>query len=305
MNTGEENTLAPICLFTYNRLSETKLTIEALQKNFLAGESNIYIFSDGGKNDKCLKKVTAVRNYLKTVSGFKSITIKESAENKGLANSIISGVTEIIDKHEKVIVLEDDLVTMPNFLHFMNHALDFYADFSKIFSISGYTMDLPSLKNYSKDFYLGYRGSSWGWATWKNRWDKVDWVVKDYGKVLYNPIEHKRFMRGGSDMPFMLWKQMHGKVDSWAVRWCFHQFRNDLLTVFPSKSKLYSVGFGKDATHTAGTTRFNTDVDSDWKKSIEFSTSCDLDMQLVKEFKDKFSVKARLLDKIKLRNNED
>ncbi len=289
--------LAPICLFTYNRLSETQQTVEALQKNHLAKESDLFIFSDGAKKEASADKVNAVRNYLKTIEGFKSLTIYESKENKGLANSVISGVTQIINRYEKVIVLEDDLITSPNFLDFMNQALDFYANSKRVFSISGFSMDLPSLSGYSKDFYLGYRASSWGWASWKNRWQEVDWEAKNYRKVIYNPIEHLRFMRGGSDMPYMLWKQMNGKIDSWAIRWCLYQFRKDFLTVFPSRSKLESIGFGADATHTKDTNRFNTIIDQEEQVLFTFSKELVLDKDLVREFRNQFSIVNRLKDK--------
>ena len=151
--------LAPICLFTYNRLSETIQTVEALQKNELAVESDIFIFSDGPKHEKDILLVNAVRKYIKSINGFRSITIIDSENNKGLAKSIIDGVTQIVEKYDKVIVLEDDLITSQNFLSFTNQALDFYEKNSNIFSISGYTLNLPSLSKYNKDLYLGVRAS--------------------------------------------------------------------------------------------------------------------------------------------------
>ncbi|WP_010419254.1 glycosyltransferase [Anaerophaga thermohalophila] len=250
------NNLAPICLFTYNRLEETKQTVEALQSNLLANESELFVFSDGSKNERDAIKVDTVRDYLNIITGFNRVTINEAKENKGLANSIIAGVTEIIEKYGKVIVLEDDLITSRNFLEYMNQALDYYEYNMNIFSISGFTMNLPSLDNTDKDYYLGYRNSSWGWGTWKDRWEKIDWSASGWQKTLYNPIFHYKFMRGGSDMPYMLWKQMQGKIDSWAIRLGFDQFKKDKLTVYPTKSKVINIGFGESATHTKKTKSF-------------------------------------------------
>ena len=115
--------LAPICLFTYNRIDELKLTIKALQQNFLAVESDLVIFSDGGKDENSWEKVNHVRQYLRSVSGFRSLEIVESPNNKGLANSIITGVSSVTEKQQKVIVLEDDLITSTNFLDYMNQCL--------------------------------------------------------------------------------------------------------------------------------------------------------------------------------------
>ena len=144
----------PICLFTYNRLHETKQTVKALKENFLAMESDLFVFSDGPKNDAGRLKVEAVRQFLTSVNGFKSVKVFESEQNKGLANSIISGVSQIIQKYGKVIVLEDDLITSTNFLNFMNQALDYYASKEKIFSISGFGHKVGLPADYPYDVFL-------------------------------------------------------------------------------------------------------------------------------------------------------
>lgn len=289
--------LAPICLFTYNRPDETRKTIEALQLNKLAQQSELYVFSDGPKREKDEAKVQETRSILKTISGFKRVEYVEALENKGLANSIIDGVSRVLEKYGKVIVLEDDLITSSNFLDFMNQALDYYYQQKRIFSISGYSMNLKSLKNYNRDFYLGYRASSWGWATWVDRWDTIDWKVKDYNKFKWNLLQQIRFMRGGSDMPAMLKKQMTGKIDSWAIRWCYHQFKNDQFTVFPSISKVNNIGFNVEATHTFKSRRFITPLDSGERTGFEFEYKPVVSDRLINEFRNKFSILNRLYDK--------
>lgn len=292
------SSLAPICLFTYNRLNETTQTVDALKKNFLASESILIIYSDGGKDELSWNKVNSVRSYLRSITGFKSVEIIESDKNKGLANSIISGVTDVIKKYEKVIVLEDDLLTSQNFLNYMNQGLDFYEHNNKIFNISGFSFDLKSLADYEKDFYYGYRASSWGWGTWRNRWETIDWEAQAYKRTLYNPLQHLRFMRGGSDMPLMLWRQMHGKIDSWAIRWCLQQFIDNKFTVFPSISKVESIGFGADATHTKLHSNFSTKLDNEKKVKFNFINKINLSNQLMVEFQSRFSVLSRLRRKI-------
>ena len=172
--------LSPICLFTYNRLDETRQTVEALKRNFLAPLSCLYIFSDGPKDETITQKVNEVRQYIKTIGGFKAIKIFESPVNRGLAKSIIDGVTQIIEKYGRVIVLEDDLITSPNFLDFMNYALEFYQNKERVLSISGYSFSINYPNDYKYDVAIGFRASSWGWATWKDRWNKIDWRVNDY-----------------------------------------------------------------------------------------------------------------------------
>jgi len=291
--------LAPIALFTFKRLDTLKLTVEALQKNMLASESDLIIFSDAAKKDVDIAKVTEVRAYIKTITGFNTITVHESPQNKGLANSIIDGVSHILENHETLIVLEDDLLSSPNFLDFMNQALSFYKEDSKVISISGYTLALPSLKKYSKDYYYGCRASSWGWGIWANRWKNIDWNNEYYNNILTDKKIRQKLNRGGSDMSNMLKKQLNGKIDSWAIRFCYHQSVNDMITVFPTNSKIISIGFGESATHTTGTKRFITNLDTSLKRKFCFNSFKNMDKQLVKEFSQKFSIKTRLIDKIK------
>lgn len=289
---------APIVLFTYNRLEETQRTICALQKDLLAEDSELIIFSDGPKNEEGQKKINLIREYLWTIKGFKRIQIIESKVNKGLANSIIDGVTEIIKEYGRVIVLEDDLITSPNFLNFMNQALDFYKNDNQIISISGYTLDLSNLPG-TKDFYFGYRASSWGWATWEDRWKNIDWDLSDYHEFKEDRNSRKKFNRGGSDLSKMIDNQVTGKIDSWAIRFCYHQYKYNLKTVFSTKSKIKSIGFGSDATHTSNTKRFETALDAGKQTDFIFNYFDDMDETLVKEFRNKFSIKARAFDKIR------
>lgn len=290
---------APVIIFTYKRTDSLTQTIEALQKNALAPGTDVIIFSDGAKTAVDKVQVDQVRLYLKKISGFKTVTINESKHNMGLANSIISGVTDILEFHERVIVLEDDLVTSPNFLCFMNAALNHYDSNEKVFSISGYTGPIKIQHDYPYDNYFTKRGSSWGWATWRNRWQTIDWNVADYPQFANNPSAKKRFNRMGSDLSGMLKKQMAGEINSWAIRWSYHQFKNELYSVFPLQSKVRNIGFGKNATHTVQRfNRFDTVLDEGEKKSFNFHPEPSLDHILVKQFVARYGIAQRLIYKI-------
>jgi hypothetical protein len=290
----------PICLFTYNRLNETKQTIESLKRNFLAPESELIIFSDGSKNMESSSKVSAVREYLHTITGFKSIRIIESTENKGLANSIINGVSQILKEYSTVIVLEDDLITAPNFLNFMNQALQFYENKKSVLSISGYSFTMKHFKNYSFDSSFGCRASSWGWAIWKDRWNQIDWDVKDYSNFRWNILKRLKFNRGGSDMARMLDKQMSGKGNSWAIRFCYHQFKYGLHDVFPTKSKIINIGFSPEGSNCRfESDRFKTLLDISGKREFNFNPNVNLDIKVINEFYKHYSLKSRFYDRIK------
>lgn len=289
--------LAPILLFTYNRLELTKNTINALQRNFLSCESEIHIFSDGSKNENDLEKVKKIRNYLKTISGFKKIVIYESVKNNGLANSIISGVSQVINKYGKVIVLEDDLITSRTFLSFLNQALAYYEGNSEMFSISGYTNKLK--RPNPNDVYFTHRSSSWGWGTWKDKWNKVDWEVGDYDIFVNDKKARKKFNQMGSDMAVMLDRQMRGAINSWAIRWCYHQFKNSLYTVYPAISKINNMGFNEEATHTKDRyNRFKTELDSTDNMIFNFTHNLKLDEDTLKQFIRPFSISERIRYKL-------
>lgn len=288
--------LSPVIIFCYNRLDNLKRTVENLQKNTQAGLTELYIFSDGPSKETDKEKVAAIRDYIPTISGFKELNTVNSQHNKGLAKSIIEGVTEVLKEHETVIVLEDDLLTSTNFLSYMNESLNFYKDNKKILSISGYSFRITFPQVYVYDNYFTKRSSSWGWGTWRNRWNAVDWEVKDYSEFVRDSAARKKFNLMGSDMAGMLDKQMKGKISSWAIRWCYHQFKTDTYTAFPSLSKVQNIGFGEAATHTSSIqkSRFATSLDNTATQAFKLNPFVSLNNSLIRQFVKRYSLITRL-----------
>lgn len=240
--------LAPIALFTYNRLSHVKQAIESLQSNDLSKQSELFIFSDGGKNEKDQERVDEVRQYLQRISEFKKIKIIEKEKNQGLAASVISGISEILGKFNKVIVLEDDLVTSPYFLKFMNDALDFYEMESDVISISGYMYPVANKK--LPETFLIKGADCWGWATWKRGWD----LFNPNGSELLDELIEKKLTKkfdldGAYEYTKMLENQIAGKNNSWAIRWHASAFLKDKLTLYPSETLVKNIGHDGSGTH--------------------------------------------------------
>lgn len=292
------SSLAPILLFTYKRLDTLKMTVAALQNNFLASDSELFIFSDGYKSEIDKMDVLGVREYLKTITGFKSVQIFESQKNKGLAKSIIEGVSFILESYENVIVVEDDLITTPNFLNFMNQALYFYNTNENIFTICGYSFDLQ-IKNYLNDSYFINRTWPWSWATWGNRWVNIDWDVKDYPEFKKNKKLRREFGSLGSDVNDMLDRQMNGKIDSWAIRLTYHQFKNNLLSVYPSQSKVDNLGFDQFSTHTSGSrNRYIPVLDRSLTTSFILQPKIEISSLHQKKFQQKMGIWSRIKSKL-------
>jgi mannose/fructose-specific phosphotransferase system component IIA len=292
-------TTAPILLFTYKRLDVLKETVDALKSNPLASESDLFIFSDAAKDAANAPLVNEVRLYLKQISGFKSISITEAESNKGLAGSIIGGVSEVLNKYQSVIVLEDDLVVSRNFLNYMNAALEYYQENPDVFSISGYNIPLVIDNSYKYDVYFTPRASSWGWACWRNRWADIDWSVSDFDTVRTNAKLKQAFNKGGSDMFAMLKKAMEHKIDSWAIKWCYNQFKKGQLTVYPIVSKVENIGFNRMATNTNVYNRYVTGLDDGSKMEFSFPQNVKLESRLHRQFLDFYSLKTRFMGKLK------
>ena len=254
---------APVVVFVYNRDDHARRTLSHLASNTLANESELFIFCDNAKNEKALAGVERTRAFVDEFalsSPFKNVTVIKAEQNKGLAASIIGGVTEILDKYGRVIVVEDDLITSPDFLSYMNNALDFYEKNPNVWSISGYTFPLNALEKYPHDIYMSPRACSWGWGTWKDRFDKVDWEVSDFDEFIKSAKRRKHFNEGGVDMTNMLTDQVNGRINSWAIRWCYQASKENMFTVYPVESRVKSIGCDNSGTHCVSSNLYDTSL---------------------------------------------
>jgi hypothetical protein len=240
--------LAPIALFVYNRPEHTRRTLSYLQKNRLADESRLFIFSDGPKTEADRTKVDEVRQIVKDVTGFKSVKITERNDNLGLANSVISGVTKLVNEYDKVIVFEDDLLTSPYTLQYFNEALDKYADEDKVMHIGAYMYALPDKKLPQTFFYRA--ATSWGWATWARAWKDFE---PDIDKLI-NQFDKQKINQFSIEGNMNFWKQMEdfktGKNNSWAIRWYASIFLKNGLTLNPSRSLVHNIGHDGSGVHS-------------------------------------------------------
>ncbi len=239
--------MAPIILFVYNRPWHTQKIVETLQKNELAKESELFVYSDAAKNEEAQKSVSDVREYLKTIDGFKKVTIIEREKNWGLADSIIDGVTKIVSEYGKIIVLEDDLVTSPYFLKFMNDALEFYENEKKVWHISGW--NYPIEADGIDDVFLWRAMNCWGWATWVDRWQyyekNIEKIIKQFDKK-----DIKSFNLDGSEN---FWNQVienkNRKINTWAIFWYATIFKHDGLCLNPAQTFVENIGHDGSGLH--------------------------------------------------------
>lgn len=249
----KEMRYAPVVAFAYNRADKIINCLKSLECNPEAKETDLIIYSDGPKSNAGMEAVAntrkAIREYQKA-SSFSKIEVVEAPSNKGLAASIIDGVTEVLKEYGRAIIVEDDLVVAPNFLSYMNRALDYYRDNIRIGAISAYTYPLKSLKTYDKDVYIMHKGDCWGWATWDDRWNSAKWADVDFDVYFKDKKLRRAFenTENGWDINMLLLKQ--GKINSWAIRWVLYLFKQNLWTIYPRESLVSNQGFDGSGTHS-------------------------------------------------------
>lgn len=247
---------APIALFVFNRADHTEETINALLKNEESAVSDLIIYSDAAKNIQQEPAVKAVRDYISKIKGFKKITIIEQENNLGLSTSIIKGVTSIVNKYGKIIVLEDDLIVGPYFLDFMNRSLAQYEHNDRVASIHGYIY--PVTTQVPEVFFL--KGADcWGWATWKRAWDIFEPDgLKLIARLKKMNLQNEFDFDGTYSYYQMLLDQSNGLNQSWAVRWYASAFLKDMLTLYPGRSQVQNIGLDNSGTHCSATEIYNT-----------------------------------------------
>lgn len=289
---------SPIIIFAFNRVDTLRNTVSSLLNNEEAKESELFVYVDGPRKQKPgeAEKVKTVQEFVKTINGFKNVTYSFSEENKGLGTSIIAGVTEVINRYGRAIVLEEDLVFSSNFLAFMNDGLNRYENEQKVFSICGYTNKVKVPKGYDHDAYFCTRSSSWGWGTWADRWNTVDWELKDWSR--YKKMGRAFNRWGGSDCFRMLRSVKECGATSWAIRFGFFQFLQDKLSLFPIVSKVRNDGFDGAGTNCKKWSRFKYVFDDTGSKAFSMPSDISLNKKLYRSAMSYHTIMIRIWSRI-------
>ncbi len=266
--------LSPIAFFAYKRPEHTKKSLESLSKNEGAEYSDLFIFCEGAKCNGDEEAVRQVREIVRSKQWCRNVQIIEQDKNMGCANSIIFGVTKVCDEYGSVIVIEDDLIVSPCFLHYMNLALNLYRNESKIIQISGHMFPVKFSSSQEDCVFLPFT-TSWGWATWQRAWQYFDLDMKGYEQLKSNKNKRYKFNLNNSfDYFNMLESQLTGKIDAWDIRWYLSTFMLNGLTLFPKKSLVSNIGFDGSGTHCGVSSSLDGEMSYD--KIISMPQSFDL-----------------------------
>jgi hypothetical protein len=238
--------LAPIVLFVYNRPRHTRKTLEALKGNTYAANSVLYVFADGPKEDATseeLSDIQLTREIILQDSWCNKVVLIKREKNMNLEDNVINGITEIIQKHGRVIILEDDLVTSPYFLQYCNDGLAIYEHSKQVFSINAFMFPID-FESEPETFLSPVATSSWGWATWADRWQQFESKPNYVNEIESNIFLKSRFNSGGQDYLYML-KHMN----TWDIRWYYTAFLRNGLGLFPTHSLVKNIGFDGSGSH--------------------------------------------------------
>jgi len=255
---------APIALFVYNRPWHTRQAVEVLLANKEAAQSRLYVFSDAARDAAAHQAVAEVRTYIRSIAGFRAVAIVERETNFGLARSIIDGVTRLCEEYGRVIVLEDDLVTSPHFLAYMNDALTRYENEERVMQIAGYMF--PVNLDLEEDALFLPFTSSWGWATWERAWRSFDAQGTGFQQLADDKNLRRAFDLNGKYAYFkMLESQRLGKTNSWAVRWYLSVFLMNGLTLYPKKTLVGNLGFDGSGVNCVASSIEERAIDQDFR----------------------------------------
>lgn len=247
-------TTAPIALFIFNRPEHLRKTLASLAACDGFDGAPVLVFGDGPRNEGDRGQVEAARAVAREVLG-KHGRYVFSPTNKGLSRSVIDGVTAVLEEFDRVVVVEDDLEIAPDFLTFMNAALDRYENDEQVFQISGHAFNAPELVKSARAAFMPFI-STWGWGTWRRAWAHMDEAAIGWEALNSNASLRRRFnLDGVYDYATMMTRQMAGKRDSWGIRWYWSVFRKDGLVLYPPRSLVRNNGFDGTGSHGRGTFR--------------------------------------------------
>ena len=255
--------VSPIAVFAFNRPDHLRRTLDALARNAFASESALTIFCDGPRTEAEQQATDAVRTVARSALGFASVEVVCREANLGCAASVIGGLQHMFARYERLIVIEDDILCSEHTLTFLNSGLERYEKRKTVFNIAAWSPPprlLPVRRAYTWDVYAIPRFNCWGWASWRDRFESVDWSVEDYAQFRVSSRLRAAFDAGGADLSAMLDSQMCGNLNTWDIRMDYARFKQGGVGINPVRSYTTNIGMGCGTHTTTLTDRFDNDI---------------------------------------------
>lgn len=290
----------PVLLITFNRPEHTRRTLAALmvQKPY-----EMYVYQDGPRDGNIIDKTNCqkVREVIDEITRDSDTIMHKhySPINRGCRDAVIFAISSVLQDHKAVIVVEDDIITSPAFLNYMTKTLDYYQNRKNVHSISAYSpspfkFSVPL--NYDYDVYASPRLFGWGWGTWRDVWNSVDWSMDYFRDFMKHPSEINAFNRGGDDLSQMLVTEQEGKSSAWDIQFVFDQFKNHMVSIVPCISFTTNIGCDGSGTHCSVCKDNTSDIALlNNNKELKLLDNLYYDREIINRLHSVYSMKTRPL----------
>ena len=253
----------PVAFFVYNRPTHTMKALTALSKNIQFNKTKLFIYCDGSKSDEDINDVKAVTKIIENFDYPIKPEIIKRENNFGLSKNIILGIEETFRISDRLIVLEDDIVTSPYFLNFMNDALSKYEQNKNVWHVSGWNYPLKLNENEADfDVFFWRVMNCWGWGTWKDRWSSFE----KNPKLLIKNWNKEKISKFNLNDRFDFFKQVednyNGKINTWAIFWMTSIFDNNGYCLKPIESYVKNIGHDNTGENSTKSIKFDSDLSS-------------------------------------------
>lgn len=241
--------ISPVVIITYNRPNHTKKLLLEINKLKV---DKIYIVSDGPKkNLNDIKLVKKTRNLIDKIIKNKKVIKIYSDKNLGLRKRIITGLNKVFEREKQAIILEDDCIPTKEFFLFTKILLKKYRGNKKIVSICG-SNHLSEWNETNAEYLISKYFNSWGWATWADRWNKINFNTKN---LLNKNNDKKILIHLGTYRALFYWKYklkkiLLKKISSWAYSYNYYCFLKNKYHIIPKQNLLKNIGFGPNSSNT-------------------------------------------------------
>ena len=285
---------APLLISVYNRFEHLKRCIEALKRNRLAPETDLYVVSDAAYREEDRQVIAEIRNYLKELVGFKTIICLFWDVNKGSHASTMDAIKVLFEKYDCFIRVEDDIIVSTDFLDYMNAGLSYYKDDPNVYAICGYKAPFCIPKNYEFDVWFYPAFSPWGYPVWKHKFNEIDRSDWDrYSELKKDKSKYKAFKKIGFYIVGILKDDSAGKIVAGDLRVYYHMFQNNMYSVFPVVSKTQNWGFDGTGEHCGNKQAWWAKPDLDTRdqptRFISFNGYNEDILQSYRKFQDKIN----------------
>jgi len=264
------NKIPAVALFVYNRPDHVAMTLSSLKSNFRSSEINLYVFCDGAKTNTHsgdVEKIRQVQSIVQEIDWTNDLKVIFRDGNVGLFQNVVSGVSEVLETNESIVVLEDDLLFSVHFLDYMFTALSQYAETINVSQISGFKFPFESKKR-NGSFFMPVTNTI-GWGTWKNRWEAIDFISPDITALRRKSV--RREFNLGNAYPYddMLIDQLKNeKTGSWAILYWWHVFRRNEMVLYPDYSLVQHNDFDQSGYHSGNTSYYD---EPNWDNGYQVS----------------------------------